>query len=129
MKKTNAILQLIVIFASILGIVLSLTICSPCPKGMRCVEMTHLAQAMLFIVTVFSGISLMSRKFRIHLSCIQLAALVVLMIDVFQKGCKVDDMRCNLVTFPTFRIISGILLLCVLFGIAIAAKERNASGK
>lgn len=129
MKKTNAILQLIVIFSSILGILLSLTICSPCPKGMRCVEMTHLAQAMLVVVTAFSGISIAIRKFRIHFSCIQLAALVVLTIDVFQKGCKVDDMRCNLVTFPTFRIISGILLLLVLLGIAIAAKERKTSGK
>lgn len=96
---------------------------------MRCVEMTHLAQAMLVVVTAFSGISIAIRKFRIHFSCIQLAALVVLTIDVFQKGCKVDDMRCNLVTFPTFRIISGILLLLVLLGIAIAAKERKTSGK
>lgn len=125
MNLKNKILHIIIAALCVIGIIASATVCAPCPSGMRCVHNTHAVMILFGIsaVSALAGLRLhkyikydFAARLMIDIGCIYISAT---------GGCKMPDMRCNMVTFPTLRILAILMLILEICNIIVSLREQK----
>lgn len=123
--KKNVILSISNLIMCIVGIVLLLTICSPCPKGMICKE-TTLIEMILFGITGISSLFILVDKIKLNIifASLRLIILSILMplVLIIKGGCKVMTMRCQTITFPTIIVM---IIVLVILNVIILIKQKK----
>ena len=123
--KKNIILSVTNLIMCIVGIVLLLTICSPCPKGMICKDTTFMEIFLLGTVGL-SSLTVLADKIELDIifTFFRFIILIILMpiVLVFKGGCKVMTMRCQTITFPS--IFAMLIVLVVLNTIVLMNQKK-----
>lgn len=133
--KKNKILQIILVITSILLIIGLSTILHPCLKeNMNKCKMSVLVSQILFgssAAFIFLSIFFKNGVYKIMTLISTVVSILCIIgsfltINVFVGGCKVPDMACRAVSFPSIYIASIItLILDIILLIMTFKKERD----